>query len=247
MTSRRHSYEYVRKRFEDRGCELLSKDYVRSKDKLRYKCICGEEARISFDKFNSGQLCGKCARRRAGKSRRHSYQYVKRVFEGRGSTLVSSEYVNGHAKLKYICACGNKSEITFFKFRSGQDCRECGNRKISEKLREENSYMYDPSKTDEERIRDRKYPAYYEWRRKVFERDGFTCQSCFDRGVTVNAHHVESYARNKDLRTNISNGMTLCERCHQEYHTAFYRNDATEKTLKEFLNGEHDPIPDEVK
>ena len=43
-------------------------------------------------------------------------------------------------------------------------------------LRGELSPQYNPNLTDEERIANRDYIEYTEWRNKVFERDNYTCQ-----------------------------------------------------------------------
>lgn len=60
---------------------------------------------------------------------------------------------------------------------------------------------------------------YKKWRNDVFKRDNFTCQSCGDnKGGNLNAHHIKSYKNNPELRTTLSNGITLCETCHIETH-----------------------------
>lgn len=63
-------------------------------------------------------------------------------------------------------------------------------------------------------------PAYAtsKWRQKVFARDNFTCQICNKRGGELNAHHIKPYAKFKDLRFKVSNGLTLCVECHMELH-----------------------------
>jgi hypothetical protein len=64
----------------------------------------------------------------------------------------------------------------------------------------------------------RSSPEYVQWRAKVFERDDYTCQKCGQRGGVLNAHHIKSYAKYKKLRTDVTNGITLCEVCHKKEH-----------------------------
>lgn len=60
-----------------------------------------------------------------------------------------------------------------------------------------------------------------EWRRLVFARDNYTCQSCGDRSrkdhpVTLNAHHIHRWNENPDMRYDVKNGLTLCYICHKK-------------------------------
>ena len=56
---------------------------------------------------------------------------------------------------------------------------------------------------------------YKKWRMQVFERDAFTCQKCGYIGY-ITAHHIKSFANYPDLRFDLSNGLTLCEKYHSE-------------------------------
>lgn len=199
----------------------------------------GRTSKIAFDKFRSGQLCGGCKGERIGKASRHTYEFIKQAFEDGGCTLLSETYVGNKEKLNYICNCGNEAYIGFTKFQIGQRCLVCKSAKISQKQSGANHPLYKHEKSDEERIRHRKYPAYQKWRRDVFSRDEYTCQCCGEIGRVLNAHHIESFARNTELRTDINNGITLCQSCHKEYHANFLRNDADEVTFKEFMYGEY--------
>lgn len=72
----------------------------------------------------------------------------------------------------------------------------------------------------EKRSKDWVSREYKEWRKKVFERDNYTCQICGDNtGGNLNAHHIKSYRDYPELRYEVSNGMTLCEFCHVEVHS----------------------------
>lgn len=68
-----------------------------------------------------------------------------------------------------------------------------------------------------ERIR--KSPDYKDWRKKVFERDDYTCQSCGKHGGNLNADHIKAFALFPELRFELSNGRTLCVPCHRKTET----------------------------
>ena len=56
------------------------------------------------------------------------------------------------------------------------------------------------------------------WRKKVFERDNFTCRKCEKVGGKLNAHHINPFSTHPELRFDIENGLTLCHSCHVELH-----------------------------
>jgi hypothetical protein len=58
--SRRHTYDYVIKAFEDEGCQLLETEYKDGHTPMRYICVCGREDKKSLQKFLFGQRCRSC-------------------------------------------------------------------------------------------------------------------------------------------------------------------------------------------
>ena len=70
---------------------------------------------------------------------------------------------------------------------------------------------------------------YLQWRSDVFQRDNWTCQTCWVSGVYVTAHHKVSFAsiikdnnvtsqelaRKCEALWDRNNGVTLCEDCHK--------------------------------
>lgn len=60
---------------------------------------------------------------------------------------------------------------------------------------------------------------YAEWRNAVFKRDDYTCQICQNRGGKLHADHIMPFAIFIELRFDIKNGRTLCEKCHRKTDT----------------------------
>jgi 5-methylcytosine-specific restriction endonuclease McrA len=63
------------------------------------------------------------------------------------------------------------------------------------------------------------------WRLEVFERDGYQCQDCGKegnrkygtKGIGLDACHIKAWKAHPTLRFKVSNGRTLCRRCHIEF------------------------------
>lgn len=73
---------------------------------------------------------------------------------------------------------------------------------------------------------------YRQWRSDIYTRDDFTCRGCNRRGGNLHAHHINTFfdiLELNDIKTleqalgchelwNINNGVTYCQKCHEEKH-----------------------------
>jgi 5-methylcytosine-specific restriction endonuclease McrA len=158
--------------------------------------------------------------------------------EGRrfGRLMVVSRAGSKWKKALWLCRCdcGNEKVILSRALVSGST-RSCGcyHKEVWQEL------LRNPDLTDEERElrRERRVdPRTVEWRKKVYERDGYVCQACGDgRGGNLVAHHKESWDRNKELRFDVANGTTSCEPCHKEFHSVFGYGGNTAEEWDQFL------------
>lgn len=79
----------------------------------------------------------------------------------------------------------------------------------------------------------RRYHAYIDWRKKIFQRDDFKCQDCGQVGGNLNADHIKPLSviiRKNNIKSieeaklcdevwDTNNGQTLCKLCHTKTST----------------------------
>lgn len=57
----------------------------------------------------------------------------------------------------------------------------------------------------------------FRWKNNVHIRDNYTCQKCGSK-EKLHAHHIIPFSLDESLRYEITNGITLCEKCHKKEH-----------------------------
>ena len=67
---------------------------------------------------------------------------------------------------------------------------------------------------------------YKKWRYEVYKKDNFCCTKCGSK-EKLNAHHIKSWHNYPELRYEVNNGITFCEKCHIEYHKLHGYDDAS--------------------
>jgi len=67
----------------------------------------------------------------------------------------------------------------------------------------------------------------YFWSREVRMSDNYHCVYC-NTSKKLSAHHIFPKSKYPELKFNLSNGILLCKKCHDEIHKL---NDITNKTI----------------
>lgn len=65
---------------------------------------------------------------------------------------------------------------------------------------------------------EREHHQYKTWRKTVFARDGYKCRmpDCDGSERYLEAHHIERWSEFPELRYEMTNGITLCKKCHNK-------------------------------
>lgn len=227
----RYEYDYVYETFLNEECRLLETEYKNCKTPMKYITQCGHESYITFDEFqNSKTTPKKC--RECLEIKKYTINDIRQMLSENGCKLISETYITD-TPISYIAICGQKKKIKFQKFMAGQGryCNKCARPKG------ENHHNYNSSLTDEERIESRDLFEVIKWRRDVFARDDYRCQKCYDdKGGNLNAHHINGYNIDVENRFNINNGITLCGKCHNDFHKQYGFGNNTESQFKQWFD-----------
>ena len=155
-----------------------------------------------------------------------------------------------YVKVKIKCDnCGKESYVAYKDYVKRNHngltyCQPCTMRVL---LSGENSVNYNKELTDEDRIKGRhrinNEIHIATWSKKIMARDNYTCQKCGKRGgINLVAHHIDSYDWCKEKRTDMTNGVTLCENCHKTFHSLYGYGQNTKEQFEEWFDKSLDDI-----
>lgn len=226
-------------------CEICGKEFKTSEKEQKFcSAICQGVARRKRYKTNCS-YCNKEIERRNGlKKWEYAYcnqdcrtKHLKQLMKGENNPIFNS--------VKYKCdGCGKEILVKPWQLREQKHIfcsNECYKINIGKFYSGENNSNWNHSLTEEERKIKRRYPEYYKWRSDVYERDSYTCQCCGNnKSGSLIAHHLNSYNSDKEHRTDINNGVTVCKKCHKEFHDKYGYGNNTAEQFKEFLKYKYD-------
>ena len=111
------------------------------------------------------------------------------------------------------------------------DCQTCGKRfnKYKAEIRKTrgSKHFCSPACWYNHNVRDNHYlwtggqhgrmnPDGVKWRKSVMNRDKWHCRICH-ANRRLEAHHIHPFGTHKELRWEVSNGVTLCHDCHVKF------------------------------
>ena len=164
---------------------------------------------IGCSTIGSIRLGTKC-----GKCHENNY---RQIFLDHGCEIIT--YTSA-ALITYLCHCGNVYTTAIGRWLKDNHCLACKTRLNSNPL---------PS--------DRR-PNLNSWKKKVLEKDGFKCINC-EHTKSLEVHHIEGYSARPDLRTAITNGVTLCDVCHTSLHQLYGHNVGLKNLMEALQNDTH--------
>ena len=76
--------------------------------------------------------------------------------------------------------------------------------------------------------------AYKKWSTLVKKSSNFTCECCKSK-ENLASHHFLSFKYYIGLRLDLKNGICLCSKCHNKYHSVYKLENTSPYTLFKFI------------
>lgn len=72
------------------------------------------------------------------------------------------------------------------------------------------------------------------WSKIVKEKDDYICQVCGKYGIPLHSHHLYSWNLFVNKRYDVSNGVCICQNCHNLFHLCFGKGNNTKDQFEQF-------------
>lgn len=206
-------------------CKKCFYEYRKINNSITFNCeICGKSKTMSksdYDKSKHHYCSYKCSR----KGYSHNYK-------GKNSP----NYIDINHNCSY---CSKEYHVKKSEYETHENhfcSRKCKDKWQSENVKGEKHPNFNPTISEKQRYEKREYAEYWEFRKNVYTRDNYSCVKCGDnKGGNLVAHHIDNYATNPSKRTDVNNGVTLCNDCHKKFHKIFGNKDNNITQFNEFM------------
>ena len=215
-------------------CNMCGKEF---KNSVKEQYFCSKKCRGEYSRKGKYFICECC--------RKETY-YKNSLYNRSEHHFCSSECASKMKQNRICFKCDYCNKETYqvkslYENHKNHFCSsKCASKFWSETHRGKKHHNYNPDLTDTERENGRNIEGYSRWIKEVYKRDNYTCQCCGDnKGHNLNAHHLKSYHWDKEHRTDIKNGITLCESCHKLFHHIYGYKNNTKEQFEEFKQRYH--------
>jgi 5-methylcytosine-specific restriction endonuclease McrA len=201
--------------------KLVVKSQIRSIKRWLCVCDCGKEKVVQECKL----LCGHTASCGCGRSETPKKHMLDKAIKASQKLKVGMIF----SRLTIIsiyptlakCECGNIVPVKRTGMLFNGDKKSCGclssdvarhksnHRAIQQRISAGN--RPDEPLCDENKMLRNDFRIVS---KEIKIRDDFTCALCGDRGVRLNVHHITPWSKDRSLRFDTNNLVTLCKSCH---------------------------------
>lgn len=264
------NFEYVYNYYQSKGCILLSKEYLGTKDNYDYVCKCGKIYSKTFNSFRSSYMCDECSNKsRIYSLTKYTEEFVKDYLNNNNCVLLSP-WINISIPIEFICSCGNIGKTSFSHFLNGDRCHECA---VLKRCGENNcNWNGGISKL----IVYLKNKSIKEWKEKSMQGCNYKCVVTGKRFDDI--HHLHSFDMilketidelDFKIKQNIGEynfeelqllektllqnhykyplGVCLTREIHKEFHNKYGYGNNTPEQFQEFLNNNNINIMEDYK
>lgn len=211
--------------------------YINDRSKIKIKCNkCKNIFEQSVNAHLRGQGCRICSTFKITFKNRERFKefFIKRAREIHGEKYDYSEieYLGKKIAIKIFCKkCQKYFNQVPANHLNKSGCIRCGKCR-----RGPENPCWKSDIPLEDRINKRgsvRNLQYEEWRNLVYKRDNYICQITGLRGK-MEAHHIFSWNKYRDLRFDINNGITIIKEIHKLFHIIYGRGNNTKEQFEEF-------------
>ena len=120
----KHSYEFVKSKFENVGYFLLETNYKNALSPVSLRCQNNHIFQMSYANFQQGNRCPYC------KGTRFTQEDIIKILEKEGYVLLSGLYKNNLSRLELKCPKNHVYSVTYNNFQAGCRCPICFQEKL---------------------------------------------------------------------------------------------------------------------